>query len=125
MEISKNFFSLYLLLWRMLDTHQKVKMLAIVSTIIVGVGVISVIPIHFGYMITQYESQNVVFISSMFLVTGYAVILMISYLIGEFRFYLLSQLDNDIFRQLIINSYVKILKKRFFFPPEKRKRSFV
>lgn len=115
MEISKNFFSLYLLLWRMLDTHQKVKMLAIVSTIIVGVGVLSVIPIYFGYMITQYESQNVVFISSMFLVTGYAVILMISYLIGEFRFYLLSQLDNDIFRQLIINSYLKILKKDFSF----------
>ncbi|MBL8687088.1 MAG: ABC transporter ATP-binding protein [Alphaproteobacteria bacterium] len=99
----------------MLDTHQKVKMLAIVSTIIVGVGVLSVISIYFGYMITQYESQNVVFISSMFLVTGYAVILMISYLIGEFRFYLLSQLDNDIFRQLIINSYLKILKKDFSF----------
>ncbi len=99
----------------MLNTHQKVKMLAIMAAIIVGAGVVSVIPIYFGYMVTKYESQNIAFISSIFLVTGYAAILIINYLIGELRFYLLSQLDNDIFHQLIISSYSKILKKDFSF----------
>lgn len=114
-EISKNFFSLYLLLWRMLNPSQKIKMGLIIGTIILGAGVVSLIPVYFGYMVNQYEKQNVLFTAGLLLISGYAAILMINYLIGEIRLYLLSRLDNDMFHHLIINSYLKILKKNFAF----------
>ncbi len=114
-EISKNFFSLYILLWRMLNASQKIKMVMIIGTIIVGGIVVSLIPVYFGYMVTQYENQNVLLTAGLLLISGYAAILMINYLIGETRFYLLSRLDNDMFHQLIISSYLKILQKNFAF----------
>lgn len=114
-EISKNFFSLYILLWRMLNASQKIKMVMIIGTIIVGGIVVSLIPVYFGYMVTQYENQNVLLAAGLLLISWYAAILMINYLIGEIRFYLLSRLDNDMFHQLIINSYLKILQKNFAF----------